>query len=101
MPSARLIAGIDAGVPLEFTYEGQTVEGFQGESIASALMRAGIISVRSTARLQQRRGYYCGMGICWECAVHIDGTGVVRSCAFPVSRALNVREVAAATDEPF
>jgi len=101
MPSARLIAGIDAGASLEFTYEGQTVEGFQGESIASALMRAGIISVRSTARLQQRRGYYCGMGICWECAVHIDGTGVVRSCAFPVSRALSVREVVAATDEPF
>jgi ferredoxin len=99
MFSARFIPGIETGASLEFTYQGQTMQGFQGETIASALMRAGVIAVRSTPRLRESRGYYCGMGICWDCAVFVDGEGVVRGCSFPVSGGLSVREAVAITDE--
>ncbi len=99
MFSARLISGIEAGRPIQFTYQGQSIQGFEGESIASALMRAGIIGVRTTPRLQDRRGYYCGMGICWECSVEVNGQGVVRACSFPVSDGLVVQEPVAMTDE--
>ena len=99
MFNARLIPDIEAGRPVQFTYKGQTIQGFEGESIASALMRAGIIGVRTTSRLQDPRGYYCGMGICWECAVDVSDVGAVRSCSFPVRSGLIVQEPVAMTDE--
>lgn len=70
---------------MNFTFEGRAYAGFAGESIASAMMRAGLVSLRQTRQSGQMRGYYCGMGICWECAVHVDGEGIVRSCCHPIS----------------
>ncbi|MEJ8570444.1 (2Fe-2S)-binding protein [Microbaculum marinum] len=87
----RFIDGIrPAGASVRFTFEGRQMTGFEGESIASALMRAGVQDLRVTARLQEARGYYCGMGICWECAVRVEGHGVVRSCAFPLSEGIAI-----------
>jgi predicted molibdopterin-dependent oxidoreductase YjgC len=62
-------------------------------------MRAGIIGVRTTPRRQELRGYYCGMGICWECAVAVEGVGIVRSCMFPASDGLVVQAPSAMTHE--
>jgi sarcosine oxidase subunit alpha len=90
MGKMRIIDGIHPGTPLEFTFEGRKVSGFEGESIASALMRAGISSFRFTRIGREARGYYCGMGICWECAVYIENDGIVRSCSYPVRQGLSV-----------
>lgn len=87
----KLIAGVRPGAPLQFTFDGQTMEGFTGESIVSALLRAGILSQRVSAKRIEPRGYYCGMGLCWECAVRVKGEGIVRGCAFPLRSGLDVR----------
>ena len=82
----RFIEGVEpGGASVRFTFEGRPYSGFAGESIASAMMRAGIMALRRTRIGHEARGYYCGMGICWECAVHVEGRGVVRSCAHPIS----------------
>lgn len=81
----RLIDGI---VPpdetVTFIFEGEALTGWAGEAVASALMRAGILALRRTRIGDEVRGYFCGMGLCWECAVHVQGLGVVRSCSHPV-----------------
>jgi hypothetical protein len=87
----KFIHGIEPGRALEFTFEGKTLSGFAGESVASALMRAGIRGQRSTLRRSAPRGYYCGMGLCWDCAVHVEGEGVVRSCGFMLRPGLRVK----------
>lgn len=87
----RFIEGVEPSGSVDFTFDGHAVTGFLGESIASALMRAGVCAQRRTRRLDQPRGYYCGMGLCWECAVQIDGHGIVRSCSYPVSSGIVVR----------
>jgi hypothetical protein len=91
MSEVKFIHGIEPGPAFEFTFEGKTLSGFDGESVASALMRAGIRSQRSTLKRSAPRGYYCGMGLCWECAVDVEGEGVVRSCSFMLRPGLRVK----------
>jgi len=91
MPEMKVIHGIEPGRSLEFTFDGITLAGFNGEAIASALMRAGIVSQRVSPKQSAQRGYYCGMGLCWECAVHVDGEGIVRSCGYPLRPGLRVK----------
>lgn len=84
-PEMRMIEGVSPQRELVvFTFEGETLTGWAGEAIASAIMRAGIMTLRRTRIGDAPRGYFCGMGLCWECAVHIEGQGVVRSCSHPV-----------------
>jgi hypothetical protein len=88
-PSMRFIQGItQSGPVVGFIFDGKTYAGWAGESVASAMMRAGVVALRRTRQFAEARGYYCGMGLCWECAVHIEGTGVVRSCMHPISEGL-------------
>lgn len=55
-----------------FTFGGSEVPGRAGESVASALVAVGVYGLRET-RATGSRGVFCGMGVCGECAVTIDG----------------------------
>ncbi|RJE87407.1 (2Fe-2S)-binding protein [Paracoccus onubensis] len=90
MPRFRHVPGIQPGQPVDFTFNGTAMSGHQGESIASALLRAGILSQRISPRDAGQRGYYCGMGQCWECAVRIDGRRTVRSCMEPLAHGMTI-----------
>ena len=50
-----------------------------GTVVAAAIARAGIAGLRRSV-LGQSRGPLCGMGVCMECRVTIDGQPQVRSC---------------------
>jgi predicted molibdopterin-dependent oxidoreductase YjgC len=60
-----------------------------GTSVAAALLGAGIsafrISVGGTPR-----GPLCGMGVCHECRVTIDGVPHRRACLVPVVEGMRV-----------
>lgn len=85
------IDGIRRGKPATFTFNGRTVEGYPGESVAAALLRAGMVATRCTTYRKDPRGYYCGMGVCWECVVEVEGVGTVRGCMQPVTDNLVVQ----------
>jgi thioredoxin reductase len=59
--------------------DGQPVEARVGESLAAALTRAGLYSFRETAGGRER-GLFCGMGVCQDCLVSIDGQDNRRAC---------------------
>jgi D-hydroxyproline dehydrogenase subunit gamma len=44
---------------------------------------------RYSPRLQQLRGMYCGMGVCFECVVLVDGT-LRRSCLIDTAEGMTV-----------
>ena len=50
----------------EFFVDGKLVPAREGETVATAMIAAGLLTARITASTEERRGYYCGMGICWE-----------------------------------
>jgi aerobic-type carbon monoxide dehydrogenase small subunit (CoxS/CutS family) len=59
--------------PLLFYFNGKPIEARSGQTIAMALWNAGIRSLRASARRGEPRGMFCGMGVCQECVVWIDG----------------------------
>ena len=79
-------------VPLvEFTFDGATVVGREGELIAAALFAAGYRVLRTMPRFGDARGGYCMIGRCADCMVVVDGVPNVPACLTPVSTGLVVR----------
>ena len=52
-----------------------------GESVASALMRAGVLAL-GTAPTGQGRAVFCGIGQCQGCLVRADGR-LTEACLLP------------------
>ena len=52
----------------------------EGQTVGAALMAAGIRSWRTTRVDGRPRGLFCGIGICFDCLVVIDGTPNQRAC---------------------
>ena len=64
--------------PIALTVDGAAVEVTPGTTVAAAVLMGGTqtrMSVRG-----ETRGPLCGMGICFECRVTIDGVPHQRSC---------------------
>lgn len=62
-----------------FTFDGQPVSAREGQSLAAALTGAGHRSSRKTAKSADR-GLFCGMGVCQDCLVTVDGAPNLRAC---------------------
>ena len=75
---------------IEITFEGNKIAARAGESVAAALAAHGILSLRTT-RDGAERGMFCGMGVCQDCLVEIDGKPEQRACMTKVDRPLQVR----------
>lgn len=61
----------------------------EGSTVAAALMAAGIPSRFSGSG--EARAPLCGMGICYECRVEIDGVPHQRSCMVLCQPSMKVR----------
>ncbi|MEM1363666.1 MAG: FAD-dependent oxidoreductase, partial [Pseudomonadota bacterium] len=62
-----------------FQFEGQAIPAKQGDSIAAALAAAHQ-PVLGARRSGAARGVFCGMGICHDCLVTVDGLRGQRAC---------------------
>lgn len=74
-------------------FDGRVIEARHGESLAACLTAAGVKSFRTTAH-GAGRGLYCGMGVCQDCLVEVDGKPNQRACMTKVDRPLKVRSEA-------
>jgi len=77
---AQRVKGFERETPITITVNGQPVPAFAGESIAAVLMAAGFRALRCAEASGSPRGFYCGMGMCFDCLVTIDGVPNQRSC---------------------
>lgn len=75
--------------PCTIRVDGRPIEATAGESVAVALLRAGVSVFRQSCR-GQGRAPLCGMGTCYECQVRVDGRWA-RACLEPVREGLEVR----------
>jgi D-hydroxyproline dehydrogenase subunit gamma len=69
--------------------DGRAVAVPVGISVAAALLGAGITAFRHSVG-GEPRGPVCGMGVCFECRVRVDGRPHVRSCLEPVRDGMEV-----------
>src|SRR5256886_15333825 len=60
--------------------EGRSIAAQSGDSIASALYRAGVRTFSRSFKYHRPRGLYCLTGDCPNCLVTVDGEPAVRAC---------------------
>jgi predicted molibdopterin-dependent oxidoreductase YjgC len=65
---------------VSLSVDGGPVTAFPGDSVAAALLAAGILACRTTPVSGTPRAPYCMMGVCFECLVTIDGVGSRQAC---------------------
>lgn len=75
---------------VKFTYNGKTLEGYEGEPIASALRVAGVMAHRYTAKKHEPRGVFCAIGRCTDCVMVVNGKPNVRTCITPLAEGMTV-----------
>jgi NADPH-dependent 2,4-dienoyl-CoA reductase/sulfur reductase-like enzyme len=78
----------DASPESMFEFEGKTISAPHGQSIAAALTAAGIRDLHG-ARNGEGRGLFCGMGVCQDCLVLVDGE-LRRACMTEVADARQI-----------
>ncbi len=69
----------DGRHPVRITFDGIPVEGLAGDTVAAALLAAGHLAF-CYARADAPRGPFCGMGVCHDCLLTIDGQPSQRAC---------------------
>lgn len=82
--SGRVVGALERGERIEIDVDGERVEAFAGETVATALLASGRRAFRRTDRLGAPRGIYCGIGLCFDCVVVVDGVRV-RACQTQVA----------------
>ena len=89
MTSSRLPRPTDSPM-LTVRVDGEPVEAYPGETVATLLLALGRQAFRHTDQLHAPRGLFCGMGVCFDCLVTIDGQANVRACMTPVQAGMVV-----------
>ena len=87
---ARIDGAVLRGQTVEIVVDGNPVVAYEGETIAAALIAAGRRALRITP-MGEARGLYCGMGVCFECVMTVDGRANVRTCQMPVRAGMRVQ----------
>jgi hypothetical protein len=66
--------------PVTLRFEGREYSGVQGQSVAGVLLANGVLDWRTTSMRHEPRGLFCGIGVCFDCVVTVDGQRDVRAC---------------------
>lgn len=84
------ILTFDKGRKVTFTFEGQIMEGYEGESVAAALHANGVRVLHESEAKHRPRGLFCAIGNCSSCLMKVDGVPNVRTCVEPLREGLRV-----------
>jgi predicted molibdopterin-dependent oxidoreductase YjgC len=76
---------------LRLSFEGEPLRARPGETVAAALLAAGITTFRNTPVTGAARGPYCLMGTCFDCLVEIDGIANRQACLIQAEDGMAVR----------
>lgn len=76
--------------PIRFRFEERDLTAAPGQSLAAALIAAGERAFRHTAS-GAPRSLFCGMGVCQDCLVEVDGLPGRRACMTAPRPGMTVR----------
>ena len=77
---------------IEFTFDDQTITAISGQSIGAALLAANQRSLRETRFNNNDRGLFCGIGVCFDCLVIVDGISNQRACLIEAKPGMKVQK---------
>lgn len=84
---------IDTTPPIEeiaYFFNGNAAKGFAGQNVAAAILANGERILRSTRVKNKPRGIFCGIGICFDCLLVIDGVPNQRGCLVEIREGMRI-----------
>lgn len=66
--------------PFEITVDGRRAPVVPGQTVGAALLAAGVRVTRRTRLGDRPRGLFCGIGVCFDCLVTVNGEPALRAC---------------------
>lgn len=85
---------------VRITLDGRPLDSPDGAALTTALLAAGRWRLGDHAVTGEPRGPWCGMGVCFECELTVDGREGVRACLTPVRPGMTVTTRAHPTTVP-
>lgn len=79
-----------SGGDVVISVDGARVTAQAGDTVAAALLAAGLTPTRTTPVSGAPRAPYCMMGVCFECLVTVDDIGNRQGCLIPVREGMRV-----------
>ena len=89
LPDLRL-PSIARKEPVTVWVNGRQIAAYEGEPLHAVLLAAGYRELRRSLSDSEHRGFFCGMGVCYECLVTIDDNLQQRSCVVEVYDGMKV-----------
>lgn len=74
------LVGAEPAEAFAISFDGLTVRVLPGQTVGAALVAAGIRGWRTTRHGGRPRGLFCGIGVCFDCLVTVNGETSVRAC---------------------
>jgi glycine/D-amino acid oxidase-like deaminating enzyme len=90
----RKVSTARRGATLTISFDGQPLGAVPGETVAATLIAHRQLS-QSSDKSGNPRGLYCGMGVCHDCLVTINGGLSYRACMTKVADGMRVERQAA------
>jgi sarcosine oxidase subunit alpha len=76
---------------VKFFFQNKPVEATTGDTVASALYRAGQRIFSRSFKYHRPRGLLCVAGNCPNCMMNVDGVPNIRTCITPVKEGMSVK----------
>ncbi len=78
------------GQVISLFIDGRLTTAYAGETIAAVLLAEDQRIFRRTSQRDEPRSLFCGMGVCYDCLVTVDGQANVRACVTTVEEGMRV-----------
>jgi predicted molibdopterin-dependent oxidoreductase YjgC len=72
------------------SFDGRPLVAVRGQNIGAALVSNGVTAWRSTRKNARPRGLFCGIGVCFDCLVTVDGEANQRACLVEVQEGMEI-----------
>ena len=76
---------------IKFTFDGQEIIAYEGDTIAAALHAASIRTLSHSLKRHHPRGLFCAIGKCSSCLMEVDGRPNIKTCLVPVKDGMVVK----------
>ncbi|MBU2497696.1 MAG: (2Fe-2S)-binding protein [Proteobacteria bacterium] len=83
-------AKVHRGERIRISVNGREIVTYRGETVLAALIAAGYRRLGNRHRSGEGRGAFCGMGLCCECLVSVNGLPNLRACAVEVEEDMEI-----------
>ena len=75
----------DRTKPVDIHFNGRSIKAFEGDTVASALLAAGVDTFSRSFKYHRRRSASCLTGQCSRCTMNVDGRMHVKTCQTSVT----------------